>query len=62
MPTLVETLSQSPCPALMAGNLPAIRAGQGTASGLWKTLGIPTSYKSPQYQNTPDMYVSPVYI
>ena len=33
----------------MAGNLPAIRAVQETASGLWKTLGIPTSYKSPQY-------------
>ena len=32
----------------MAGNLPAIRAVQGTVSGLWKSVGIPTDHVSPQ--------------
>ena len=40
------TVSQSPSTALMAGNLPAIRAAQGTVSNIWKNGEIPTNLQS----------------
>ena len=38
--TSTYTVSQPPCTALIAGNLPAVRAGQETVSGLLKITGI----------------------
>ena len=45
---LHKTLSQSPCTALTAGKLPAVRAMQEDCQWLWKMVEIPTGHASPE--------------
>ena len=48
----------------MAGNLPAIRAVQGTVSDLWKTVWIPTSVPNAlQFiHDALELYPSPIFV
>ena len=61
-PKLSQTDSQSPCTALTAGNLPAVRAMQETVSGLkndWKFSPVLWAYNAMQLISNPLQMILP---